>query len=298
MKDWTIGGDGWVTGKMFGVPVEKNEVKRPGGEPYLRLNESSKLGNLHTSEGVDVDNLVAFLKLQGYAGQWCVGEGRIVQTRPLWAQGSLLLGGSSTNYPMRMEVEQVAFSQYGAPWLPAPATYGPITALVAFYNVEFGIPLQRPVAFWKDDGSDISPGYYGPNSRRATAASIGLGNLQGWIHHCEVPQNLHADCGSYNRSQLFADAQKLVDSLNPPPPPEDDMTDEQAFELNKLHAFREGFLHGFGLTVTNKDGDVVNVVPDNKHPNWKAGDALGRLAKTAPPAAPDAPPGGDSGVEL
>lgn len=248
-KDWTIGSNGWVTGKMFGIPVEKNEVKRPGGESYLVLHEDSKLGNLHTSEGSTIDGLIATLKAKGFAGQWCVGQGRIVQTRPVWAQGSLLLGGSATNAPMRMEVEQVGFTKTTGVWTPDVGTFGPMCALAAFYAVEFGIPLKVPVASWKDNGSDLSPAFFGANSRRNQAAAVGLSNLEGWIHHCEVPQNLHADCGTYNREGLFAAAQLLVDSLKG-----DDwmaeFTEAELDRLKKLAAgdqlvgFRAGMIQG------------------------------------------------------
>lgn len=297
MSTWTVDPSGWVSGQMFGIPVEHNEVKRPGGQSYLVLDEDSKLGNLHTSEGTDVDNLVAFLKLQGYAGQWCVGEGRIIQTRPVWAQGSLLLGGSATNSPMRMEVEQVAFSQFGAPWTPAIATFGPICALVAFYNVEFGVPLKVPDSRWKDDGSDISPGYYGPNNRRTQAAAAGLSNLEGWIHHCEVPQNLHADCGSYNRTALFTAAQLLVDSLNPPK--EDDLTPEQAAQLANVDDFatkvnREnlaGLLRGINDGNTHPEGPSDSLKLGGLGAFEKAGWYIGSEAQKAVAALPDPPEG-------
>ena len=233
-KDWTIGSDGWVDGSIFGFKVEHQEVPRPSNQAYLHLDATSKLGNLHTSEGSGMDSLIATLRAKQFAGQWCVGLNRVVQTRPVWAQGSLLLGGDSTNKPMRMEVEQVAFSKFSGVWTPVNSTLDPMAALVAFYNIEYGVPLKVPIASWKDDGSDISPGFFGANNRRSQAASAGLGNLEGWIHHCEVPQNLHADCGTYNRTLLFAKAKVLIDSVNPPPNPPpggDDMTESEVQEL-------------------------------------------------------------------
>lgn len=294
MTTWTIGSDGWVDGSIFGFKVEHEEVPRPGGQAYLRLTESSKLANLHTSEGLTMDGLIATLRSKQFAGQWCVGQGRIVQTRPVWAQGSLLLGGDATNKPCRMEVEQVAFTK-STLWQPEPPTFGPMAALAAFYAVEFGVPLKTPIASWKDDGSDVSPGFFGPNNRRTQTAAAGMGNLQGWIHHCEVPQNLHADCGAYNRTALYAAAQKLVDSLNPPE--EDDMTPEQAAQLANVDDFatkvnREnlaGLLRGINDGNASPDHPSDALKAGGLGPFEKAGWYIGSEAQKAVAAIPSAP---------
>lgn len=290
-KGWTIGPDGWVTGNMFGFPIERFEIRRPDGLPYLILDEDSQLGNLHTSEGTDLDSLLNWMNFHDppdkyrFAGNWAVGENRIAQTRPLWAQGSLLLGGSATNQPMRMEVEQVAKSQFGPnTWVPAAETFMPMAALAAFYFLEFDVPLQTPLAGWQDNGSDVNPTFFGPNNRRVAAQNNGLHNLKGWIHHCEVPLNVHGDCGTYSRATLFAVAQDFVDSLNPPGG--DDLTPDQEKRLIRAETAAEyafGFMRGLALALGLDPPESLDDVPEPAEKGW--GEATGKRVAEALKAA-------------
>lgn len=231
-KTWTIDSSGWVRGKLFGYTVEVRPMPRPGNAPFVPLTSAAKLGNHHTTEGTTVDG--AFNTLVGIGvGCWIVGQDRILQGRPIGFQGSALRtpdGGPYPNSYCKIEVEQVAFSKTSL-WLPAESTLGPMAAVMAFANIELGIPLQRPFDNWADVPDMPLPWATETNARRLQVKSVGMGNLRpSWIAHLEVPYtNTHWDCGSQNMKATFARAQTLIDSLE-----EDFMaalTDEQQKEM-------------------------------------------------------------------
>src|SRR5262245_27628073 len=89
----------WIDGKdLFGFVVEKNEISRSGGRPYAPHTKGKLNLVLHTTEGPTVKNaLNTFASEPNNASHFVVGEGRIIQLRPLDAQAGALAVNSPHN---------------------------------------------------------------------------------------------------------------------------------------------------------------------------------------------------------
>lgn len=211
-----------VVGDLWGYDVEKRYIPRPGNKPFIPLTDQARRKSCaHTTEGAsgtdpdDIDDAWDWMSSQGFGPHFLAGEGRIIQCRPLYAQASTLktpeAGGYYPNAYFICQVEQVANSKFDDhPWMPDPDVAGPMAAIMAFYAIEFDVPLIVPFAW-----SDVHNGpYYGPNVRRDQAQAFPLEDLAGWFHHFEVPYNLHADCGSYARHDMLIKAAVLVDDFD------------------------------------------------------------------------------------
>jgi hypothetical protein len=81
----------WVD-KIQTFKVERREIPRPNGKSYY-LNSSTLIGVLHTTEGTTVEGACDTLNEKFSAPHFIAGEGKIVQCRPLNAQGSALRSG-------------------------------------------------------------------------------------------------------------------------------------------------------------------------------------------------------------
>jgi hypothetical protein len=136
--------DGWVKGSIPGpggrtYEIEHHLVPRTANQPFLRLELSPPNLVLHTTEGTSVDGAISTLTAKFSPSQWIVGEQRIVQTRPLWAQGAAV----DTENGKAMQIEMVAKSNL-ALWLPDEASLHPLVALVAFLDGQKLVaPLTR-----------------------------------------------------------------------------------------------------------------------------------------------------------
>ena len=202
----------WLSEDVFGFRVEKKEIPRPGGAPYHQTSNTS-IGVLHTTEGSTVDGAWRTLSQAGSAPHFITGEGRIVQCRPLTAQGSALRTNSPhhPNADAQVQIEMVAFSKETL-WLPGPETLEPSVALLAFCARDLGIPLRIP-AEWPDNCSDVPPRWAANNARRQNAANGLWPAEKGWWMHMEVPwQNpsWHWDCGALKRSEMVRMAEVLL----------------------------------------------------------------------------------------
>jgi hypothetical protein len=182
--------DGWIAGKLLG-PSGDVPVRRQEKPPYVRLATATPNLVLHTTE---TDRLVP---LQ-YPSQFQVGEGVIVQHRPLWAKGEALRG-DTTNDPYAMQIEIVGRSRLDV-WLPGKSSLEPLVALVAFLHQENLIRtgLARPTD-WPtrlDRGPQAVEGYY----RR----HAGLWHQTAGVYgHVEIPINTHWDPGSFDYPRFF-----------------------------------------------------------------------------------------------
>jgi hypothetical protein len=241
----------WVD-RIGRYKVEHFEMPRPDGKPYLRVNEGSGIGVLHTTENSSVEGAKLWLKQKFSAPHFITGEHRIVQCRPLWAQGAALVTDPPhyPNHDARVQIEQVTFSKTFL-WKPVAGTLEPTAAVVGWCADKLGIPIKRPYSGWRDDGKDMPFPWAENNQRRSLAAAGGWPERKGWWHHMEVPwqgPSWHWDCGAYDRTVLFTMAK------------EDDMTPDEvrkiiADVLNKHRVIQ------FGAGIFDYDQDPTDPQP-------------------------------------
>jgi len=204
---------GWVD--VPGFSVERNEGRRPGGQKFLTLLASTKRVIWHTTEGSSVDGAVSTLKANFSCPHFVIGNGRIVQMRPLWAEAATVRGDNSRAW----QVECVGFSKQQL-WLPDEGTRRPMVALLKFFLRELDVPFTRPLG-WKDDLSDIEGTLATEgNSRRVSNRAPGF---VGHVMHLEWPENTHWDQGAIRWTTLLDSAGQG----------DDDMTDAEKAQLAK-----------------------------------------------------------------
>lgn len=200
----------WITDPVFGFTVEKHEVPRMGGRPYYP-NTGDLNVVLHTTEGGSVAGALSTLAANNDPSHFTVGEGRIIQLRPLSAQAaSLHLNPPHNPNNGCIQIEMVGFSKQHL-WLPETGTLEPTCALLAWLSQNLGIPLAIPND-WPDDGSDIKTIWSSNNTRRQQAAkSYPL--PQGVWMHMEIPwqqPSWHWDCGAIERTKMITKAMILL----------------------------------------------------------------------------------------
>lgn len=193
--------------------VERCEIPRPGGAAYYPVAHS-QLGVLHTTEGDTIEGAFAVLSQNRDAPHFIVGEGRILQCRPLSAQAAALHGNPPVyaNKFAACQIEMVGRSSTSL-WTPVPGTRGPAVAILAWAARAdtLNIPLRVPVDAWQDDGSDC-PLPWAANNRRRQAGVFP--DQKGWYMHMEIPGQAptwHWDCGALSRRQMLADAQAVLE---------------------------------------------------------------------------------------
>lgn len=216
----------WLDGqKLFGFTVEKHEIPRAGGKSYLPINQTTEIGCLHTTEGRTVASAIDAMDGDVSAGKmpdpchFIAGEGRLVQTRPLFVQAASL--HAPANMFAFVQIEMVAFSKTTL-WLPDDPTLKPAVALMAYCAQQKWIPLQVPNG-WPDDIADVKPYPSTNNSRRRTAVAnhwwpgtspnLIRPESKGWWEHMEVPfqgSSWHWNCGALKRSVMLQMAKDLL----------------------------------------------------------------------------------------
>lgn len=209
----------WINGQVLqGITVEKDECPRSGGRPYYPMAPTG-IGCLHTTEGSSVSGALTMLKSNFDAPHFVVGQGRIVQCRPIGVQAAAL--HAPQNQFCDVQIECIGFSKT-EPWLFFEPTLTPLVALMAWITANLTIPLQRPSDQWKDDCSDMPMPWAANNKRRQEAI---FPNAKGWYGHVEVigqaPSN-HWDPGCLKYAELFAQVNAL---LEPPSSESDSMKD-------------------------------------------------------------------------
>jgi len=209
---------------VFGFAVEQRDIPRKGGQPFIPISRT-QIGVLHTTENGSLESSFKSLRDQFSAPHFVIGEGRIIQCRPLTAQGSALHGDAPCRANQAaVQIEMAAFTGGGHDgstttnlWLPKDDVLLPTVAIMAFCAGNgIDIPLQVPKEEWKDDASDMPlPWARKGNSRRIAAAAGDFPTRKGWWMHVEVPcqgPTWHHDCGRLRRREMIAKAQEL---LNP-----------------------------------------------------------------------------------
>src|SRR5690348_11347303 len=98
---------GWMTEPVFGIVVERSEIRRPGGKAYIRMAWTGK-GVLHTTEGSSLQAALDTLNAKHAAPHFTIGENRIVQNRALGVQGAALVDPG--NRLAFVQIEMLAFT--------------------------------------------------------------------------------------------------------------------------------------------------------------------------------------------
>lgn len=195
--------------KIGPYAVEKKEIPRPGNEEFRRLSETPS-GCLHTTEGDDIDSAWSTNRNDSdgpFGPHFYVGNDRIIQSRPLWAQASSLLGGETNNRFIQVEAvfRCANLKPVIAPHLMKPGTIEPLLELMRFLRDRIGIPLARP-AEWSDDLTTDNPksanGAWAVEDNYRRLSGIAM-QRRGWFNHLEVPGNSHYDAGSFQFQEAF-----------------------------------------------------------------------------------------------
>jgi hypothetical protein len=190
----------WINGRKLGpYTVEKHELPRPSGQAYIPMTHPVAF-IIHTTEGSSVAGALSTLGAGFMGPHFVVGEGRIVQTRPLDGEGATVHDHNDIGW----QVECVGFSKQTVHDL-TPESWGPLVELTRFMHEELGVPLDRPVG-WQDNLSDIHTVLATNNTRRQSRKALGF---RGVVGHLDVPDQAptwHWDPGALDYSELFAQA--------------------------------------------------------------------------------------------
>lgn len=200
----------WVS-RIGEYVVERQEGKRPGGQAYRPLTNPHGLC-VHTTEGWTVAGAVSTLRKNYSAPHFVVGENKIVQMRPLDAEGATLRAHNDLYW----QVECVGHSKQSLHSL-TPDTWKPLVALLSYMHEVHGVKLARPNG-WRDDLKDIKTILATDNTRRKQRTAL---TFHGLVGHMEVPDQgptWHWDPGALDYSALIADA-----TPTPAPPEDTDM---------------------------------------------------------------------------
>ena len=101
---------GWIE-SIGEYKVEWKEIKRPGGKAYVGVGHTM-IGVLHTTQGDTIDPAYTTLAKSHSAPHFIAGDNRIIQCRPLFAQGAALEdGGLKNNASAALQIEMVGRSK-------------------------------------------------------------------------------------------------------------------------------------------------------------------------------------------
>lgn len=206
----------WIDGQdLFGFKVEKREMARSGGRPYAKHSTDKLNIVLHTTEGSTLAGaLSTFAASPNNSSHFVVGQGRIVQLRPLNAQGGALRANSPHNpNDGAIQIENVGFSKETL-WIPDDGVLKPLAGLLAYLSVNLNVPLSVPND-WPDDCSDIKTILSSNNTRRKAAEKTYPAPQGVWMH-LEIPwqqSSWHWDMGKVQRSVILQQAKELADQL-------------------------------------------------------------------------------------
>jgi hypothetical protein len=191
--------NGWVA-RIGDFNVERKEIKRPGNKPYFN-NSHTMIGVLHTTEGDTVAGAFTTLNASRSAPHFIIGQGRIMQNRPITVQAAALKAGGNTH--AALQIELVARSQQTL-WLPSDGSLRPLVAVLRWAAGDpLNIPLQRPFDAWLDDCTDVKLPWAVTTNRRRLAHDV-WPKAKGWYMHMEVPGNDHWDCGALRFREILA----------------------------------------------------------------------------------------------
>ena len=192
--------DGWIHGELPGPDGRTYWVEREPRNDFSFVRLAIPRPNLvlHTTQTPDLKERY---KTWDFPPQFGVGDHRIVQLFPVWAQGK----ASKAQDARAMQIEITGFSNI-APWLPFRPALQPLVALVAFLHrrrlIKTG--LSRPTDDWPIAVDHLPAAvfdYYrrtaasGPTSLVYTAISSSLATTTG-IRAGSSTRSSSAWCGT------------------------------------------------------------------------------------------------------
>jgi hypothetical protein len=187
--------DGWIHGELPGPNGRTYRVER---EPrhdfsFVRLTIPRPNLVLHTTQAPDLKERY---KTWDFPPQFGVGDHRIVQLFPVWAQGK----ASKAQDARAMQIEITGFSNI-ARWLPLRHALQPLVALVAFLHKRRRIKtgLSRPTDDWPIAVDHLPAAVFDYYRRRAGLWPV----VPGVYGHIELPGDDHWDPGGFDYSEFF-----------------------------------------------------------------------------------------------
>jgi hypothetical protein len=201
---------------IHGIKVVQRPIGRSGGRPLVPFAQPYGSGVLHTTEGWGLEAAYSTLAKKFCPSTFLVGDGQIVQMRPLGVQAAALL--DTPQHPNQFPAVQVEIVGYTggslktntASWMPPESSLRPLLALLAYLHENGIVPLERPSSKWLDDCSDIKTIWaISGNTRRLSGV---WPKARGWYGHLEVPGNNHYDVGALRWTELFAKVRELLNA--------------------------------------------------------------------------------------
>jgi hypothetical protein len=210
---------GWIQGSMFGVDVVKEECPRTGGRPYELASQSGAVV-VHTVEGTNLKATLDRFREKGSAPIFVPGDGKIYQTRPVWAKTGTLRANPphDPNFQAQLQMEMLyklpMDGNKPLPHVPPQGVFLPVAAIFAFCYRYLKIPFTRPSPGWADDGSDFGHTVWATNNiRRQEVVKKNLWPWRGFGGHLEVPwqqDTWHFDPGAFEYQKVFEAAKQLM----------------------------------------------------------------------------------------
>jgi hypothetical protein len=248
--------DGWIHGELPGPEGRTYQVEREPRDDFAFVRLAIPRPNLvlHTTQAPDLRERY---KTWDFPPQFGVGDHRIVQLFPVWAQGK----ASKAQDARAMQIEITGLSSIPR-WLPFRHALQPLVALVAFLHrrklIKTG--LSRPTDDWPIAVDHLPAAVFDYYRRTA-----GLWpNVAGVYGHIELPGDDHWDPGGFDYPEFFGMVRDVLGG-------DEDMRMD---ELIKGHqAYRDKF---------KSRGEDPGPPPQNKSDDFKEGWRQARFAASNP----------------
>jgi hypothetical protein len=249
--------EGWIHGELPGPQGRTYQVER---EPrhdfsFVRLTIPRPNLVLHTTQAPDLKERY---RTWDFPPQFGVGDHRIVQLFPVWAQGK----ASKAEDARAMQIEITGFSNI-ARWLPFRHALQPLVALVAFLHKRRLIKtgLSRPTDDWPIAVDHLPAAVFDYYRRSAGLWPV----VPGVYGHIELPGDDHWDPGGFDYPEFFGMVRDVLGG-------DEDMRMD---ELIKGHqAYRDKF---------KTRGEDPGPPPQNRSDDFKEGWRQARFAANNPP---------------
>jgi hypothetical protein len=187
--------DGWIHGELPGPGGSMYRVERAPRDDFAFLRLAIPRPNLvlHTPQAPDLKERY---RTWLFPPQFGVGDRRIVQLFPVWAQGK----ATKSQDDCAMQIEITGYSKI-ARWLPNRHALDPLVALVAFLHKRRLIKtgLSRPTDDWPIVVDHLPAAAFDYYRRQA-----GLWpSVAGVYGHIELPGENHWDPGGFDYPEFF-----------------------------------------------------------------------------------------------